>query len=274
MTHDWTDPAGRVTIDLCDAVADVRLARGDKMNALDPAMLDAIIAAIDALSRMAGIRAVVLSGEGRAFCAGLDMASMADVGAVGGADLNARTHGLANRFQQVAWGWRTLPMPVIAAIHGIAFGGGCQIMAGADLRIAHPDTRIAIMEAKWGLVPDMAGMALWRGLVRDDWLRELAYTAREIDGAEAVANGLVSRLADDPHGAAMTLARTIAARSPDAVRGTKRLANAMADADAAALLLAESAEQQQIMRTANQIEAVMANFEKRLPRFTDPDVLA
>ncbi|WP_066801444.1 crotonase/enoyl-CoA hydratase family protein [Sphingomonas soli] len=255
----------RVAIKMQDGVADVRLTRGDKMNALDPAMFAGIIDAIGQLQAMPGLRAVVLSGEGRAFCAGLDMASMASAGS--GVDLKTRTHGLANDFQQVAWGWRTLAVPVIAAIHGVAFGGGLQIASGADFRIAAPGTRMSVMEIKWGIVPDMAGYALWRGNVRDDHLRELSYTAREFDAEEGLAMGFVSRIAADPHAEAVALACRIAARNPHAVRAAKRLANL--ESDAAGTLIAESVEQAGLIRTPNQIEAVMANMQKRPPNFRD-----
>ncbi|WP_294334083.1 crotonase/enoyl-CoA hydratase family protein [uncultured Sphingomonas sp.] len=255
----------RVTWTITDGVADVRLARPDKMNALDPAMFEGLLGAIDTLGTTPGLRAVVLSGEGRAFCAGLDMASMASAGA--DTDLAARSHGLANSFQQVAWGWRTLPVPVIAAVHGVAFGGGLQIASGADVRIAAPDTRLSVMELKWGIVPDMAGFILWRGTVRDDVLRELTYTAREFDAAEAQGFGFVTRLAEDPHAEALALAHAIAGRSPDAIRAAKRLANH--EGDAAAVLLAESVEQAALLRSPNQIEAVMANMQKRAPQFRD-----
>lgn len=258
----------RVSITLLDGgIADVRLIRSDKMNALDGAMFAGIADAIAELEGTAGLRVVVLSGEGKAFCAGLDMASMAGGGS--GADLMARSHGDANLPQHAAWGWRTLPVPVIAAVHGVAFGGGFQIMSGADVRIAHPDTRMAIMEMKWGLVPDMAGFALWRTLVRDDVLRELTYTNREFTGTEALAMGFVSHLTDDPHAMAMTLARDIAGKNPDAIRGAKRLANAIGHASDAELLRAESEEQLGVIRTANQVEAVMANMERRAPKFED-----
>lgn len=260
-----TEP--RVSIAIEGGVADVRLARPDKLNALDPAMFAAIIDAVARLGGERGVRAVVLSGEGRGFCAGLDMASMANAGA--GIDLAARTHGLANDFQQVAWGWRALGVPVIAALHGVALGGGLQIASGADVRIAHPDTRLALMEMKWGIVPDMAGFALWRGTVRDDALRELAYTAREFGAAEGQALGFVTRLADDPQAEALALARAIAGRNPQAVRAAKRLANLAADAGAGAILAAESDEQARLLRTPNQIEAVRANLDKRAPDFVD-----
>ena len=258
----------RVTISMEGGVADVRLNRPDKLNALDPAMFEGIEAALAELRETQGLRAVVLSGEGRAFCAGLDMASMTSGGASAGKRLTDRTHGIANLFQHVAWGWRELPVPVIAAVQGIAFGGGFQIMSGADIRIVRPDARLSIMEMKWGLVPDMAGIALWRTLVRDDVLRELTYTNREFSGEEALRYGFATRLAEDPHAEALALAREIAGRNPDAVRGAKRLYNAYTH-DAEALLMAESVEQAAVIRTPNQIEAVMANVEKRAPAFRD-----
>ncbi|MFM6852917.1 MAG: crotonase/enoyl-CoA hydratase family protein [Sphingopyxis sp.] len=271
---EWMDDAGRVRITMADGVADVRLTRADKMNALDPAMFAGIAGAIAALERMAGVRCIVLSGEGRAFCAGLDMASMGSGGASVGQDLMDRTHGDANLFQHVSWGWRQLPVPVIAAAHGVALGGGFQIFSGADIRFAHPETRLSIMEMKWGLVPDMGGLPLWRGLVRDDVLRELSYTAREFTAVDGQGYGFVTHLSADPLADAMALARTIAGKNPDAIRGMKRLANAMADADDAGLLIAESVEQKAVIRTDNQREAVMANFEKRAPIFADPAILA
>lgn len=257
----------RVEISMIEGVADVRLTRGDKMNALDPAMFAGIADAIAQLNDTAGLRAVVLSGEGRAFCAGLDMASMASGGS--GASLSERSYGEANLFQHVAWGWRTLPVPVIAAVHGVAFGGGFQIMSGADIRIAAPGTRFSIMEMRWGIVPDMAGFALWRGQARDDVVRELAYTAREFESEEALRHGFVTRIEEDPHAAAMALAQSIAGRNPHAIRAVKRLANTAIEADSAAILRAESDEQAQLLRSPNQMEAVMANMQKRAPVFTD-----
>jgi enoyl-CoA hydratase/carnithine racemase len=257
----------RVTITVDGGIADVRLNRAEKMNALDPAMFAGINAAIARLAAMSEVRVAVLSGEGRAFCAGLDMASMAGGGS--GNDLGARSHGMANSAQNVAWGWRTLPMPVIAAVHGVALGGGFQIMSGACVRIARPDTRMSIRETYWGLVPDMAGMALWRTLARDDVLRDLTYSAREFTGEQAERYGFVTRLADDPRAAAFELAREIAGRNPDAVKASKRLINRMVDEDTAAMLQAESDEQIKLMRSANQVEAVRANMEKRAPVFAD-----
>lgn len=264
----------RVTITMLGGgIADVRFNRPDKMNALDAAQWEAIAGAVDQLKAMAGLRVVVLSGEGRAFCAGLDLASMAgdrDPGTSStGHSLADRSRGIANHAQYVAWGWRDLPVPVIAAVHGVAFGAGSQIMAAADIRIVHPDTRIAIMEMKWGLVPDVAGMALWRTQVADDVLREMIYTNREFSGAEAKALGFATHVSDDPLAHAMELARLIANKNPHAVRGAKRLCNMLADASDAELLQAESDEQIKVIRKPNQIEAVMAEMQKRPPVFVD-----
>ena len=256
----------RVSITITDHVADVRLTRADKMNAIDPAMFTEIGAAIDALADRKDIRCVVLSGEGKAFCAGLDMASMAAGGSGTSAKRNARGAILP---QHVALGWRTLSMPVIAAVHGVAFGGGFQIMSGADIRIAAPGTRFAIRETYWGLVPDMAGFVIWRGLVRDDVLRELVYSAREFDADEALHHGFITRIADDPHAAALALARDIAAKSPHAIRGAKRLCNMAHDADPREMLLAETKEQMAVIGKPNMMEAVAANMGKRAAVFAD-----
>ncbi len=257
----------RVAIEVAGGVADVRLARGEKLNAIDRAMFDALAEAIATLAARTDLRAVVLSGEGEGFCSGLDMAAMAG-GDLTGLNLSARDFGPANLVQQAAWGWRTLSVPVIAAVHGVAFGGGTQIMGGADIRIAHPATRFAIREVHWGIVPDMGGFALWRG-VREDILREWVYTAREFNAAEALAAGFVTRLAEDPKAEALSLARRIAERSPDAVRSAKRLFGAMATTEPATMLAMESAEQVGLMKGANHREAVRANMERRRPDFRD-----
>ena len=264
----------RLTITIADGVADVRLVRADKMNALDPAMFAAISAAGERLKTEPGLRAVVLSGEGRAFCAGLDMMSFAamagDKQTSAMRDLKARTHGIANMFQHIVWVWREVPVPVIAAVHGVAFGGGFQLMLGADMRYVAPDTKLSIMEIKWGLVPDMAGTQLLRTLVRDDIARELAYTGRVFPAEEALRYGLATRVCDDPRGEALAVAREIAAQSPHAVRAAKRLLNTAPFVTAENGLIAESVEQQALMGSANQTEAVKANLGKRPPRFADP----
>ncbi|OZA94730.1 MAG: enoyl-CoA hydratase [Erythrobacter sp. 34-65-8] len=263
-------PNERVAIDfLEDGLAHVRLTRADKMNALDPQMFERIIEAGHALHDRKGLRAVVLSGEGKAFCAGLDLSNFARNPDPDQPDLTVRTHGNANRAQQVAMQWRKLPVPVIAAVHGVCFGGGLQIASGADIRVVAPDTRMAIMELKWGLVPDMGGYSLWRGLVRDDVLRELVYTNREFSGAEAQALGLATHVEDNPLDRAMAIARLITGKNPHAIRAAKRLAAKMPEADTDTLLMEESREQHGIIRSKNQVEAVMAEMERRKPAFQE-----
>ena len=260
----------RVTVTVANHVAHVLLDRADKMNALDDAMFGAIIEAGDYVRGLSGVRVVVLSGAGRAFCAGLDLTSFGRSDRWQDGSLADRTHGIANRPQYVATVWRDLPVPVIAAVHGVCFGGGLQIASGADIRIAHPDTRLAVMEVKWGLVPDMGGYLLWRGNVRDDVLREMTYTHREFTGVEAVAMGFATHTAADPLAHALDLARTIAEKSPHAVRSAKDLSNRtaqMADAD---VLLAESVAQIALMHSPNQIESVHAGMARRAPEFVDP----
>ena len=188
----------RVSVTIAAHVAHVLLDRADKMNALDPAMFAALIDAGRVLHDLKGLRAVVLSGEGRSFCAGLDMGSMAQTDRHDRTPLTERTHGNANHAQQVAMVWRKLPVPVIAAVHGVCFGGGLQIASGADIRVVAPDARLAVMELKWGLVPDMGGYALWKGTIRDDVLRELTYTNREFSGAEAKELGFATYVDSDP----------------------------------------------------------------------------
>ena len=266
----------RVTVTMVDGVADVRLNRADKMNALDVAMFEALVATSARLAGEKGLRAVVLSGEGRAFCAGLDMGRFAAMKEHGGEgipgtpkrDLAARTHGLANHSQQAVWGFRQLPVPVIAAVHGVALGGGFQLALGADMRYVAPDARMSIMEIKWGLVPDMAGTPILASLVRDDILRELTYTGRIFSAQEALSYGLATRIVDDPHAEAMQAARDIAGKSPDAIRAAKRMLNNLS-VDPGPALLAESVEQAALMGQPNQTEAVRANIEKRAPKFVD-----
>ncbi|NUT13307.1 MAG: crotonase/enoyl-CoA hydratase family protein [Cupriavidus sp.] len=268
----------RILVTIEGGVADVRLNRPDKMNALDQAMFDALIETGEQLARLPHLRAVVLSGAGRAFCAGLDMGRMAgmlsdDAGAsqhdsIGAGRLGQRTHGISNRLQYACMVWRELPVPVFAAVHGVAFGGGLQVALGADVRYVAPDARLSVMELKWGLVPDMAGMVLTRGLVRPDVLRELVYSARVLSGAEACELGLGTYLADEPRAAALAAAREAAQKNPDAIRAAKRLMAVAERGDHAAILQAESDEQDRLVGSPNQREAVLANLEKRAPRFT------
>lgn len=266
----------RVSITVSDGVADVRLTRADKMNALDPAMFKGLIEAGDELAERKDVRAIVLSGEGRAFCAGLDMGNFQAMAAgarkpvsagSGEGRLGKRTRGIANDPQWAVWQWREMPVPVIAAVHGVAFGGGFQLMLGADMRYIAPDAKLSILEIKWGLVPDMAGTQLLRHLMREDLIRELSYTGRVFLGEEAGALGLATRVVADPREAALATAKEIAGKNPDAIRAAKRIFNAAPYVSAADGLMAESREQDALAGSPNQVEAVMASLEKRAAKF-------
>lgn len=264
-----------VTIDRKDGVADVRLNRPEKYNALSPEMFAAITEAGESLMDASDIRAVVLSGNGRGFCSGLDFASfsaMASGAGGGGSRLSSalsKGDGPENFAQRPALVWKRLPVPVIAAIHGVAFGGGCQVALGADIRIARDDARLSILEIKWGLVPDMSITQTLRDVVPLDVAKELMFTGRIVSGADAAKMGLVTRTAEDPLAEAMALAREIASKSPDAVRADKRLLEESWRADPGVGLGLEAELQKGVIGRPNQVEAVKANFEDRAPEFDD-----
>ena len=257
----------RVSVEYQDHIAKVTLTRSDKMNALDPAMVEAIlsdgaeVAASDA-------RAVVLSGEGKSFCAGLDVASFAALAQTDpAARIMPRSYGDTNDMQEVAMVWRRVPVPVIAALQGAVYGGGLQLALGADIRIAAPDTRLAVMEMKWGLVPDMGGMVLLPQLMRSDVLRQMTYTARPITAKQAERWGLVTSVEDDPLAEALAMAADIAGKSPSAIRAAKRLIDVAETAGRAEVLLAESAEQVQLIGKPDQMEVITAQMQGRKPAF-------
>jgi enoyl-CoA hydratase/carnithine racemase len=280
----------RVSVTVTDGVADVRLTRPDKINALDTAMFAGIVDAGESLKSDASVRAVVLSGEGRGFCAGLDFSSfeaMAGGGrepGVGSASeqparersgssaertINSVEGRITHLGQQAAYVWQELKVPVIAAVHGVALGGGAQIALGADIRIVAPDARISILEIRWGLIPDMTGTAMLPLLVGLDVAKELALTGRMVSGEEAVRIGLATRVSDTPLDDALALAREIAGKSPHAVRGVKRLLNASPGRPVAEQFADERKTIGSLIGSKHQVEAVTAYFEKREPVFED-----
>ena len=268
----------RIDYSVEDHIARVHLIRGDKMNALDADMMDALIEAGERVKADDSIRVVVISGEGKAFCAGLDMGNFAkmagggDAGVTNGGArqlLAERTHGLANRPQMVAYTWREIKVPVLAAAQGFALGGGFQIFMGADMRYAAPGTKFSIMESRWGLVPDMGTTHVMTRLAREDIVKELAMTARIFEADEAYEHGFLTRICDDPIAEALRVARDIAGRNPDAIRGTKQLFNEPADRFIADTLMLESVLQDEIIGTPNQVEAVKAELEGRKAEYQD-----
>jgi enoyl-CoA hydratase/carnithine racemase len=239
-------------------------------------MFEALTTAGRELAANPRVRAVVLSGNGRAFCAGLDFASfmaMTDTpGDRPARNILGREEGNpANFGQMAAYVWTSLPVPVIAAVHGVAFGGGLQVALGADIRYVAPDAQLSVMEIKWGLVPDMSGTQALRHLVRLDVVKELTFTGRIVSGAEAVQLGLATHASAKPLEDALLLARTIAGKSPDAIRAGKKLLSESVQATLAEGLALEESLQRTLIGTPNQIEAVQANLQKRAPSFRDPE---
>jgi enoyl-CoA hydratase/carnithine racemase len=265
----------RMTVTISDGVADVRMNRPEKRNALDGAMFQGLAEMGERLKTEPGVRVVVLSGEGASFCAGLDFSSFRTLSSgerpqpADGNPGEMKEGGITHLGQQVCWVWQEIPVPVIAAVHGHALGGGIQIALGADIRIVHPDTQMSVREVHWGLVPDMTGTLMLSSLVRADVAKELVFTARIFDGREAFALGLATKLSDSPLDDAMSMAEEIAGRSPDAIRGAKALLNGVFNDGAAPQFAEERRVIGSLVGRPNQVEAVMANFEKRAPVFAD-----
>lgn len=261
----------RISCTVTDGVADVRLNRPDKLNALDQAMFTELVATGERLRDDPGVRAVVLSGEGRGFCAGLDFSVFGEM-AGGARPPRLETDGPAKALaQQAVHIWTLLPQPVIAAVHGVSYGGGLQIALGADIRLVAPDARLSVLEIKWGINPDMTGTQVLPELVGRDVAKELTFTGRVVSGEEAVQLRLATRVEADPHAAATRLAREIAGKSPQAIRESKRLLDM-----AGRISLDEGFEAEQVaihslIGTPNQLEAISANLEKRDPKFADPE---
>jgi enoyl-CoA hydratase/carnithine racemase len=274
----------RVVYTLTDGVADVRLNRPDKINALDMGMFGALVEVGEELKANPSVRAVVLSGEGRGFCAGLDFASFQAMASTDGPQSRTNTkrsdespRGLAqreegritNQGQQACYVWTEMPAPVIAAVHGVALGGGAQLALACDLRIMAPDAQLSILEIRWGLSPDMTGTQMLPRLVGLDVAKELAFTGRMVGGEEAVQLGLATRVSASPREDALALAHEIAGKNPHAIRGIKSLLNLAGQVSLADAFKAEERTIRGLIGSPNQVEAVTAFFEKRPPVFED-----
>ena len=262
-----------VTIAIENHVADVRFNRPEKYNALSFDMIDAMADAINRLAGEPGVRVVVISGVGKSFCAGLDIDNFAALqsGDNKFPNLTDRYQNrLSNIYQHIGYGWKELPVPVIAAIHGVALGGGFQIAMGADIRFSTPDAKFSLMEMKWGLIPDMSVTQTIRDVVSIDVAKELIFTGKVIQGEEAARLKLVTHISEKPYEEAMALAREIASKNPDAIRAAKKLVNEVWHGDSGRGLLMESELMMTLMGSPNQLEAVTAAFTKRPPEFKDP----
>lgn len=268
MSEASTD--NRVEVSVEGGVAHVEMNRGSKRNGLDIAMFEAMIETGTGLAARNDVRAIVLSGRGPAFCAGLDFqAIMSNPKAM--KHLLSREGSAANIAQRVAYVWREVEVPVVAAIHGPCFGGGLQIALAADIRFGAPDARLSVMEIEWGLIPDMSITQTLLRLVRPDVAKELTFTGRIVDAPEALSLGLLTQLADDPVEAAKECAKQIAARSPQAIRETKRLYDEAPFLNAEDALALETELQLKILGTPNQLAAVQARMLRKTATFRDPE---
>jgi enoyl-CoA hydratase/carnithine racemase len=256
-------------------VADLRLNRPEKMNAVDEGIMTGLREAVASIAADKSVRVVVLSGNGKAFCSGLDFSNFGDMlsgeltaESVADAYDDLSPAG-ANSAQQLGWAWQELPIPVIAALHGAAMGGGLNLALGADIRIVHPETKMGFVEISFGLLPDMSATQSLRRLAALDRIKELIFTGRKFSGSQAMEYGLATELSETPLEDALEMAATIARRNPDAVRKAKQLLNNSALVSVREGLLEESNYSRELMGTANQLEAVMSTFEKRDPKYTE-----
>jgi enoyl-CoA hydratase/carnithine racemase len=256
-----------VTVSVDSGVARVRLNRPDKLNALTLDTLDALVAAAHGLTRDRTLRGVVLGGEGRSFCAGLDFGTvLKDPRRIARAFVPRPWRG-TNTFQEACWAWRRIPVPVVAAVRGHCFGGGLQLALGADVRITTADAQWAVLEAQWGLVPDMSGIHALSQQIGMDVAKRLTMTGEVISGERAVALGLATEVADDPDAAAAELIATIAARSPDSVAAAKRLFDRTWTARARRTFARERFAQARLLASANAKIAREAAMAKAAPRY-------
>jgi len=258
----------RVLLDVRDEVAYVTLNRPDKYNGLDMAMFRALVDTAATIAADDSVRVVILTGAGKAFCAGLDFAAVGKQSPATMARAFAKLPGqTTNLFQRARWAWRELPVPVIAVTQGHCFGGGMQLALAADFRFATPDCQFSVMEAKWGLIPDMTGSVTLRELVPMDVAKRLTMTAEVFDAPRALEYGLVTGFSDHPLKDAEALAAELIARSPDAVAATKRLLQTTWSKSPRQAFWTESWLQLRLMRGANHKIARAAGMAKQAPEF-------
>ncbi len=256
-----------VTCTVIDGVADVRLDRPDKLNALTLDTLRDLVSTAQALRRDRRLRAVVISGAGDSFCAGLDFGTvMKDPKGVAAALVPRPWRG-TNTFQEACWAWRRVPVPVIAAVHGHCLGGGLQIALAADFRYATPDSKWSVLEGRWGIIPDMSGVRSLAELVGIDTAKRLTMTAETVDGTEALALGLVTGLSDDPYAAAYDLVSRLRDRSPDQLAAAKRLFEDTWHTSRRHTFSRERIEQVRLLAARNTKIAREAALQKVVPQF-------
>jgi enoyl-CoA hydratase/carnithine racemase len=256
-----------VTCEIADGIAQVRLNRPDKLNALTLDLLDELVDVARRLRRDPSLRAVVLAGSGDAFCAGLDFADTLSRPRKMWATFTPRPWRGTNVFQEAPWAWRRIPVPVIAAVSGHCLGGGVQIALAADFRFADPDSTWSVLEGKWGLIPDMSGIQALKELVGIDVAKRLTMTAAMMSGKQAHEIGLVTELSADPVASATAFARELSERSPDALAAAKRLFDRSWTSGPRRTFARERAEQLRLLLGANFKIAQKAAFKRQSPEY-------
>eukprot|EP00816_Leptocylindrus_hargravesii_P001380 CAMPEP_0196820636 /NCGR_PEP_ID=MMETSP1362-20130617/76177_1 /TAXON_ID=163516 /ORGANISM="Leptocylindrus danicus, Strain CCMP1856" /LENGTH=302 /DNA_ID=CAMNT_0042199597 /DNA_START=398 /DNA_END=1303 /DNA_ORIENTATION=- len=268
-------------------IVNVKLNNPDKLNALDLPTFEALADIAKSLRDDKGARVVIISGSGRAFCTGLNMKAvlfsnessssafpsirnisrLLERSEIDPVETGKAPPALVagNLAQNVGYLWRQLPIPVIAVLHGMCYGGGMQIALGADMRYSTPDCKLSIMEAKWGLIPDMSASITLRELVRMDVAKELTMTGRIFSGEEAMKLGLVTRCAENPMDEAEKVAAEIISRSPDSVASTKKLFHDTWFSDEQRCLDVETELQKQLIGSWNQVAASARNVGIQVP---------
>ena len=212
-------------LQMIDGLAIVTLNRPSKKNALSKILFEELFDVGTQLQKKERLRAVILTGAGNNFCAGIDLnflqTLLPRMEEVQDQMCNPPVGEDANWFQRPCYIWRLLQVPVIAAIDGICIGAGLQLALSADIRLASPTTRMSIMESKWGLIPDMGITQVLPQLMRADQAKELMMTGRMLDATASERVGLITRIVADPLSAAKDLAKEIMGLSPEAVNGSK-----------------------------------------------------
>lgn len=267
-----------IDITIENHIAHLQLNRPDAHNAINGAIMNGLLDFARQMMNPGEVRVIVISGKGKSFCAGIDMSSFAEMAS---GDLNSEREDVteamadlspagANRAQQIGWLWQEVPIPVIAAIHGVSLGGGFNLALGADIRLVHPQASLGLVEITWGLTPDMSATQSLRRLTSLDRAKELAMTGRRFSGEQALDYGLATEVTPTPVEDALALAEQIVGRNPDAVRAIKQVLNQSALVGVAEGLQQEAAASQGILGSSNQVEAISAKFEGRLACFSDP----
>lgn len=242
--------------------ADVVLRRPDVLNAMSVEVFDALASAADEVANMPGVRVVVVSGEGRSFSSGIDTSSF---GTVSGDPATQIARAQAG-FRKIA----ALPVPTIAAVQGHALGAGLQLALACDVRAMARDASVGLLEARYGLVPDLGGTQQLPRLVGPGRAKKMIWLAERISGEEAGRIGLAEVVVDSAglDAAVDSLAAALAAAPPLATRESKRLVDLSWTVDLDEGMDEEATSQHRMLTSSDFAESISAFLEKRVPKYT------